>query len=273
MTSKPVVLLYVASRINENMEKIFIKNRHNQNVSVLIEKADNQKGLAFVMHGLGGFKEQPHIENFAKAFRDNNYTVIRFDTTNTFGESDGNYSDATVTNYYEDLEDVISWSQTQAFYQEPFILCGHSLGAICSALYAENYPEKVRALAPISTVVSGQLSIEAHTREEMSDWEKTGWRTTIGYSSGITKRLKWAHMADRLKYDLLPKVNFLTMPVLLLVGEVDTSTPLSHQKILFDKLPGKRELQVIKNAPHTFRDEEHLREIYQIMDKWIKSLG
>ena len=179
------------------MNKIFIKNRKNQNVSVLIEKTDNQIGLAFVMHGLGGFKEQPHIDTFAKAFKDNSYTVVRFDTTNTFGESDGQYEDATTTNYYEDLEDVINWSKSQDFYQEPFVLCGHSLGAICSALYAENYPEKVKALAPISTVVSGQLSVEAHTKEEMDNWKQTGWRTTIGYSSGLTKNLKWSHMEDR----------------------------------------------------------------------------
>lgn len=39
------------------MEKITIKNRKNQNIVVIVEKAENQKGLAFVMHGLGGFKE------------------------------------------------------------------------------------------------------------------------------------------------------------------------------------------------------------------------
>ena len=255
------------------MEKIFIKNRKNQNVSVIIEKVDNQKGLVFVMHGLGGFKEQPHIEIFAKVFRDNDYTVVRFDTTNTFGESDGNYSDATVTNYYEDLEDVINWSKKQDFYLSPFILCGHSLGAICSAWYAENYPSAVKALAPISTVVSGRLSIEAHTKEEIDDWQKTGWRTTIGYSSGIEKKLKWSHIEDRLKYDLLLGVDKLTMPVILLVGELDTSTPPRHQQILFDKLPGKKELHIIKGAPHTFRDENHFQEIYQILDKWIKSLS
>ena len=31
------------------MDKIFIKNRKNQNVSVIIEKANDQKGLAFVI--------------------------------------------------------------------------------------------------------------------------------------------------------------------------------------------------------------------------------
>ena len=55
------------------------------------------------MHGLGGFKEQPHIETFAESFFELDYTVIRFDTTNTFGESEGNYENATVTNYLEDF--------------------------------------------------------------------------------------------------------------------------------------------------------------------------
>jgi len=31
-------------------------------------------------------------------------------------------------------------------------------------------------------------------------------------------------------------------------------------------------LYIIKGAPHTFREQKELEEIYQIMDKWIKSL-
>ncbi len=96
------------------MEKITIQNRKKQKIVLILEKAENQKGLAFVAHGLGGFKEQPHIETFAKAFSDAGYTVIRFDTTNTYGESEGDYADATTTNYYEDLEDVISWRKPKA---------------------------------------------------------------------------------------------------------------------------------------------------------------
>jgi pimeloyl-ACP methyl ester carboxylesterase len=66
-------------------------------------------------------------------------------------------------------------------------LCGHSLGGISTTLYAQKYPELVKALAPISTVVSGKLSIEAHKKEDIDNWRDTGWRTTIGYSSGIEK--------------------------------------------------------------------------------------
>jgi pimeloyl-ACP methyl ester carboxylesterase len=258
------------------MDKISIKNRNGQKVVILVEEAKNSKGLAFVMHGLGGFKEQVHVQEFAQAFVDNDYTTVRFDTTNTFGESDGNYENATTTNYYEDLEDVIAWAKSQLWYQQPFILAGHSLGGICTALFAEKYPEKVKALAPISTVVSGALSCQAAelvNKEKFDEWKKTGWRISVSDSKpGLVKRLKWSEMEDRLKYDLMPNVGKLTMPVLLIVGENDDSTIPPHQKILYDKLPGKKELHIIPGAPHTFRDSEHLRQIKDLFDHWIKSL-
>lgn len=255
------------------MGKIFIKNRHDLKIVILVGKTKNAKGLAFVMHGLSGNKEQPHIVTMAEAFNEKGYTVVRFDTTNTFGESDGQYEDATVTNYYEDLEDVINWSKTQKWYQDQFILVGHSLGGICVALYAEKFPEKIKALAPISTVVSGKISGEAHGKEILDKWEKTGWLEEASAGRpGLVKRLKWSHYLDRLKYDLLPRADKLTMPVLMAVGENDDKTPLKHQKILFDKLPGKKELHIIKNAPHSFREEKHLSELKKIFNRWIKSL-
>lgn len=91
------------------MDKIFIKNRKNKNISVIIEKAKNQIGVVFIMHGLGDSKDSNHIRIFASCFLDNNYTVVSFDATNTFGESDGVFEDANITNYYEDFEDVINW--------------------------------------------------------------------------------------------------------------------------------------------------------------------
>lgn len=252
--------------------KIFIKNRHDKKIAVDVEENPQAKGLVFVMHGLGGFKAQPHIQTFASAFRDNNFTVILFDTTNTYGESEGNYEDATTTNYYEDLEDVIAWAKTQNWYQEPFWLVGHSLGGISTALYAEKYPQEVKGLAPISTVVSGKLSVETKSASgELAEWKRTGWRESKSESiPGLIKRLKWSHMDDRMKYDLLPMVDKLTMPVLMIVGDKDDSTPPEHQKILFNKLSGKKEMHVIKDAPHTFRDPSQLSEIKEIFNKWIK---
>lgn len=252
------------------MQKIIIKNRKSQNIAVIVEGVDNPVGLAFVMHGLGDSKDSDHIRVFVDCFLNNNYTVISFDTTNTFGESDGVFEDANITNYYEDLEDVITWSKFQDFYQEPFILCGHSLGAISITFYAENYPKKVKALAPFSVVVNAKLSKQTYTKEELDDWEKTGWLTEDWGAQGKI-RLKWSYMEEKEKFDLLKKVDELIMPVLMIVGELDNCTPLKHQQVLFDKLPSLKEMHIIKNAPHTFRDQEHFDEIYSILDSWIRS--
>ena len=252
------------------MSKIFIKNSKNQNISVIIEKTKNPRWLVFVIHGLGDSKESIHISQYAESFKNNNYNIVRFDTTNTFGESDGKFEDATLTNYYEDLKDVISWSWSQDFFQEPFILCGHSLWSISAIFYAENYPEKVKALVAVSTPVNANLSKETYTKEELYNWEKTNW--LIEDWGGFEVRLKWNYMKDKEKYDLLKKVDKLVMPVLIISGEIDNTTPLKHQKILFDKIPDIKEIYVIKDASHTFREQKHLKEIDWIINKWIDKI-
>jgi pimeloyl-ACP methyl ester carboxylesterase len=253
--------------------KVFIDNRNNKKLSVIVEENLNPKGLVFISHGLGGFKEQDHIQAFADAFKENEFTVIRFDAANSIGESEGKYENATLSSYYEDLEDIIKWAKEQSWYREPFWLAGHSLGAISVALYAEKHPEEVRGLAPISTVVSGALSIKnKESRNTLEEWKKTGWQTRESKSKpGIINRLPWSHMEDRLAFDLLPNVDKLTMPVLMIVGSEDESTPLEHQKILYEKLPGKKELHIIQGAQHTFRKPEHLEEVKTIFDEWIKN--
>ncbi|MFZ2299735.1 MAG: alpha/beta hydrolase [Candidatus Moraniibacteriota bacterium] len=250
---------------------MIIKNRKGQNISVVIDKNENTSSLAFVTHGLGGFKEQLHIRVLADVLKENGYTVISFDTTNTFGKSDGNYSDATTTNYYEDLEDVIGWAKDNFQYKDPFVLAGHSIGGLSISLFAEKYPNEVKALVPVSVVVSGTLWRQAQDKEMLENWEKKGiWiREASNSSSGKQKILKWAFAEDIMKYDLLNNVEKLTMPVLLIVGDQDLTTPVSHQKIFFEQLPGKKELHIIKSASHVFKDEAHLDEIGNIMSKWL----
>lgn len=257
----------------QGMQKLFIQNRKGQKVAVLVENQKRPRGLAFVMHGLGGLKEGPMEQAVAEVFGAANYTVVRFDTTNTFGESDGRYEDATTTNYCEDLEDVIAWAKTQGWYQEPFVLAGQSLGGLCVALYAEEFPDKVKALAPIATVVSGHLSGEVRGKKAMRDWQESGWEIRESSSvPGRMKKLPWSHMEDRLRYDLLPQAGKLTMPVLMIVGELDDSCPVGHQKILYDALPGPKEMHVIPGAPHTLSDSKHLAELKQLFAAWISKI-
>ncbi len=254
--------------------KEFFENRHGLKVSVLVEGSGDD--LVFIMPGYGGFKDQAQMRTMVKAFADNGFTAVSFDPTHSVGESDGKYEHATITTYLADLEDVIEWARDKSWFKEPFWLCGHSLGGISVLLYAEKYPPRVKGLAPISTVISGKLSMEKNEEqdpEKLRKWRETGWWVRESKSKpGLIKKSPWTHMEDRMKYDALENINLLTMPTLLIVGSEDISTPLKHQKILYDALPCEKELDIIKGAPHTFRAENDLKELYRFISGWIEKV-
>jgi len=251
--------------------KTSFKNRKERRIVVQIEPEKFTDKLVFIAHGLGGFKEQPHIQIFTEAFLENNFTVVRWDSSNSIGESEGSIENATLTDYYDDFEDAIIWSKTQKWYREPFTLAGHSLGSACAIIFAERYPQKVRSLAPISAFLSGK-SYYAFKKDDVKEWKKRGFTLEESNSKpGVVKKLSWKFMEDVLRYSLFEYAKKLTMPVLLIVGSQDQGTPYKDQKKFLDNLASKqKELHVIKGAQHTFYDQKHLLEIKEIMKKWIK---
>lgn len=251
---------------------MIIENRKGKNVSIAIDGDENISKLAFVMHGLGGFRKQPHIRVLVDALKKKGYTVISFDTTNTFGESEGDYSDATVTNYYEDLEDVIHWAKCNFRYKDQFVLVGHSVGGLSIVLFAEKNPGEVKALALLSAVVSGKLWRQAQNSDMLRAWKRDGVWVREATAFSKKKVLKWAFAEDIMKYNLLDNINTLSMPILLIVGDQDATTPIDQQKIFFAQLPGKKEIHVLKGAGHVFRDEVHLDEVNGIVSRWIESI-
>ncbi len=187
-----------------------------------------------------------------------------------------------------DLEDVIEWASKnldefglsstaiiKATYIEPFILVGHSLGAMSVAYYTERFPEKVKALSPLSTTVSGKLSIDARPAEEVEKWKNLGYQETVRSSSEVRK-LKWLHMEDRLKYDLLEKAEQIRVPLLMLVGDLDLLTPSHHQQLLFDAVATStedKELHIIKNAGHNIGAPDTLAQVREIFEKWLVKIN
>lgn len=249
------------------MKKIFIKNRKEQNISIIVENENWKWWLVFIMHWLWDDKNSLHIIEYSIPFLNNDFVVIRFDTTNTFWESYGSFEDATTTNYYEDLEDVIKWSSNQTFYKEKFILLWHSLGAISCAIYSQNNNFKVLSLILISSPINFELSKSTYSIEKLENWEKT-W-ILIEYWWNFQVKLKWNYMEDKKKYDLLKNPEKITMPVLMVSWENDNVTPYNHQKLSFDNIKSKKEIFIIKNWPHTFSSKKDLNEIKNIINNFI----
>jgi len=251
-----------------------ISNHNNQKIAVSVNLPKQAKGLVFIAHGLGGFKEQAHIVSMKNAFHRHGYIVVRWDARNTIGESEGLMEDATISSYFDDYELVVSWASKQSWYKEPFVVVGHSLGAACAVLFTIKYPKKVKALAPLSLFTSGSDYTDTFESKELSFWKKTGIREWISSARpGLLKRIKWDFMIDAYKYDLLKKPDSITMPVLLIVGSKDNVTPLALQQKFYNLIPTlTKELHVIKGAVHTYRQKDHLSEVEDLIGKWLVKL-
>lgn len=252
--------------------KTFIPNRDDKKLSVLVDINSNAKSLVFVMHGLSGYKEQPHIQTIAQSFFEMGLTVVRFDTANTFGESEGLYEDATVSHYLHDLEDVIAWAKQQNWFVSPFVLSGHSVGGFCTMLYAEEHPQEICVLFPFSPVISGKLWMESIDEKALTHWKLSGWQIKESpLRPGLQKKLRFIFVEDILQYSLFPKIHTLTMPLFLAVGEKDTVTPPKYQQMFFDQVPSlKKKLLIIPQATHTFNGENELQFIRNYIQAIMK---
>jgi len=260
------------------MQKFEIQNRNGLNIIGYINIPQNPKGLSFVLHGLGGYKEELHIKILSDTLFENSYVVVVFDATNSRGESDGKYEEATFQKHYNDLVDVINWSKTQDWYREPFILAGHSMGGFAVAKYAEEFSKEVKAVFPFAGLFSGEDSFKIYKKfkpEEIKDWEEKGFVYRISRSKpGFEMKLPWSHMEERLKHDLILTSGKITMPILFVVGENDMSCPPEHQKRFYNSISPEvdKEIHIIKGAEHVFREKKELDQLKEIFDKWLKKL-
>lgn len=260
------------------MTKLSLKNRKNQTIIGELNIPKGKiRGVCLVQHGYGGFKEQPYMQKLAEAFFSNGFITFNFDTTNSFGESDGKYEEATLQLHYEDLEDVVAWAKEQNWYQGKLALTGHSMGGYAVVRYGEEHSSEVDYIASVAPVVSGEFSWEAYRKnlpEELKTWEETGWRISESKSKpGMIKKAPWSHMLERLNHDLLPMAENLAMPILFYVGGNDKSCPVEFTQILFDKIPGNsKEIIVNPGVGHVYRTEEEIDHLYNSVCDWIKGL-
>jgi pimeloyl-ACP methyl ester carboxylesterase len=251
-----------------------IPNRHGLNIAVLVEIPENPKGLIFIVHGWKSNKNSTTATALTEMAVSYNLTAVRFDCTHAAGESDGEIELSTISTYISDLEDVVGWAKTKDWFQSPYLLAGSSLGGITILEHANAHRDEVKAIAPIATVISGELSIESRKRKDpegLAQWqangsEKQGYKT----DSAI---FPWTHMEDRLKYGALRYAPELTMPVFMCGGSEDDSCPPDHQKMLFDALGSQnKEIHVIEGAPHSLKEPLHLSQLKSRFSAWFAKI-
>lgn len=254
------------------MEKITLQNRKGQKLVGVLENPKGEiKGTAVLQHGWGGRKDKPTIQAIKRGFHRAGFQTFNFDTTNSFGESDGDFEKSTLGLHAEDLEDVVKWVQEQAWCKKPLALSGHSKGGYAVTKYAEDHVGEVDYLIPVAPVVSGKLSFEVHNArdpEELQKWKEEGVKVREWGDKEVN--VHWFQMEERLQHDLLPNAGLVTIPTLIIVGSKDDSCTPDHMKLLVAAIGSDdKAIHVIEGAPHSYYEQSEQDDCEDAIAQWL----
>lgn len=253
--------------------EFMFQNSRGQIMSVAVDQPKNGvRGVAIISNGLGGTKDAADILAFADGMMELGYVAVRFDPTNSVGESEGNLRYALPRNYYQDLQDVANWAKHQSWYRTPLCLIGHSLGALSSMLYVINNDGRADGLVLMSAVVSGKTQAEYLYRRDLDDW--TNFLEQLRYmanNSSTPGTVDWANFfIDLAQFDVLSHTNDIKVPVLMIAGEKDQLSPFGSQQMLYNRLNQPKAWYEVAGAGHVFRTKAEIAEVVEVVQNWVE---
>ncbi len=193
------------------------------------------KRLAILCPGYLDSKDYKHLVGLSGELSKKGYTVVRFNPTGTW-ESEGEISDYTTTQYLEDVKNVLDCMLKENAYTH-VLLGGHSRGGQVSLLYAarDARVSLVLAIMPSSGPVTG-------------------------------RRREFSHVEDRDKHNVVEEVKKITVPVILIAGELDEVVLPEAVKKIFDNANEPKKFITIPGVGHGYG---HNDEQVKIVDQKI----
>jgi uncharacterized protein len=242
------------------MEKLFIKNRKDQKLSVVLHSPKNATTkIIIISHSFKADKDYDTIGvNFAEKVCSQGYAALRFDCYGS-GESEGKFEDSDLFSQKEDLEDVIKFAQKQGYKE--IALAGLSQGAAMSILA---YTEEIKCLVLWSPALDVRvLYKEYQALFNGNDFIIRTQRRT-GKEIKVGKKM-WESLGEIKVFEHLSKIK---SPTLIVCGSED----LNHIQFVhkyFNDFSCEKKLEIIENADHDFLDPEKEAKAVSLSLSWI----
>ncbi len=245
------------------MQTLKIMKENQERIAALIFLPDSFDYLLITCHGFRGRKENSdRICAFAQEINELGMGVLAFDFIGS-GESDGDFSDITLTRQVQDLKTVIDYAYHS--FQKPIILLGRSFGG--STVLAGGAEEnRVKGFILWSTPVELQQTFTRVMEEAYEELIK-GRMVAINDESG-DYYIKPDFVEDFFQHNMdeyLKEVN--DRPVLIVQGQDDSVVAVYNARYMYNRLCNA-EMIIVDDADHRF--ENKIRDREEITIKWLK---
>lgn len=244
------------------MQKHFqIKNKRGLNLAVVLELPSDVVKCPMVMllHGFKGYKEEETYTDLAAKLVAKGIGAVSFDASG-FGESEGTLEDDyRFSNYSEDAEIIYEWLMTQDFFdRNNFGVCGQSMGGAQAILFSANHPH-VKAVCSISP--PDKVGTKDALGKVKDSWRAVGYLEEQSSKYGKMK-IPYSYLEDAMKYDFVELVRDVASPILIVLGEKDSTVLPIQSEAIYTAANDPKELMRLENMDHFYkRNLEILNEV------------
>ncbi|WP_332699390.1 alpha/beta hydrolase family protein [Halalkalibacter lacteus] len=232
-------------------------------------KSEKYPAVLFV-HGFVGNKVGAHriFVKAAQAIAKAGYISFRFDFSGC-GESDGDYSDVTVSKQMKELKAAIKYvSGLDHVDSENIILVGHSLGGAVTALTAYQIPQ-IKKVVLWSPVARPYVDITTITGEEAVKTAET--QGTFDYMGFL---LSNEFFNDLKQHQPLESITSFKGSVFIIHGDADQDVPKENAEMYAQPISSNQRVKYsfIEGADHTFTNTAWEKELFKKTIQWLTDI-
>ncbi|MFW9801479.1 MAG: alpha/beta fold hydrolase [Candidatus Thorarchaeota archaeon] len=239
------------------------------------ERGKGNPGPIIMVHGAGGSSATWYMQ--IKHLSDRLHMIGL--NLNGHGKTPDRKEAIPANSYLDDIDLVVSQ------FEKP-VLCGHSMGGALTQLYALKNPDKLKGIILVGT--GSRLRVNPMILNMLlNDFE--GYVNAVGeimFHGDADEDLREASRAEVRKcpasithrdyklcdeFDIMGRVNDITLPTLIIVGESDALTPVKYSQYMADRIKGS-EMHVIPKAGHSVMLEQW-EQFNDIIANWYQSLS
>lgn len=248
--------------------ELVLTNRDGKRMPATLQLPEGEaKGIALILHGIGGWRNQPVLVAVADEMVRQGYIAFRFDESDGVNSPDNDFFHNTTTHYCRDLEDVLAYVRQQEWYEGPLLLVGHSMGGFVAAWYAHQKPEEINQLILLAPAISLRNLWFAQLPFSLM-WLIRGHQKMLGVD-GKRFMLGPNWLRDFWKYDALRFAPEIPAPTLIISAGKDNTAakPIAHRH--YTRRFPRAEHSTISWADHDFTGHED--EVVATIRQWHTS--
>ncbi len=241
-------------------KNIAIKNGRSTLRGVLHtpDNIDGKVPVVIILHGFQGHKAGPHFifVELSRLLEQKGIASVRFDFRGS-GESDGYFSEMTMSGELEDAKAILDYVKTLGFVDTAMIgVLGLSMGGAVASILAGDRKNEIRSLclwAPAGNM--NDVILNYYIGEKLPQLLKEGYTDIEGYTLGKV------FIEDSAVLDIYGRASRYEKNILIIHGDKDEVVVPEASLEYVKHYGSKAQFHVVKGANHTFDKREWTDEV------------